>query len=673
MGIDIGGTFTDFILCRDQSGIAALLKVPSTPADPSAAVMEGIKELDCRLAEVGRIVHGTTVGTNALIERRGAEVGLLTTSGFRDVLEIGRTQRLVPNSMFKPQFVRPEPLVPRRHRFEIRERMLAGGHLQEAVNTEDLAAVLAQIENLGLEAIAICFLHSHCNPQNEKLAGAWLQQRQPQLQVTCSSDVVMESGEYERFSTTVINAHLMPVMRNYLRRFEKGLAERGYQRRLFVMASSGGMLTSRQAQSLPVRTILSGPAGGVNGAVYFAGRAGVNNIITYDMGGTSTDVCLVRELQPEISREHLLAGLPLRTVQLEINAVGAGGGSIGWMDADGRLRVGPQSAGAVPGPAAYGLGGELPTITDANLHLGRLSAVSVLGGKIKLFPELAEAALGNLARRFPTLSIPAVAEGIIQIAVASMVGSIKAITIEKGHDPRDYTLVPYGGAGPMHAAFVGEDLGIRTILIPPFPGNLSAFGLAASDVVNDYVEPCLTALAELSAAAIDDGFHRLEEKSMQVFQDEGFDACNLKLLRSMDLRYQGQAFDLNLVVDRNEDPQAIAGRFHQKYLKRYGHNRPHHPLQAVNLRLTATALVDKPLPAPPASTGRSLGHAQKEVRGVFFRGEVLQTPVFDRAALPMGRHRQGPAIVEEEGATTLVPPQWGFEVDPHGNLILKRR
>jgi len=354
-------------------------------------------------------------------------------------------------------------------------------------------------------------------------------------------------------------------------------------------------------------------------------------------------------------------------------AVGAGGGSIGWVDPDGRLKVGPQSAGALPGPAAYGLGGHEPTITDANLHLGRLGEVSMLGGKIRLFPALAQEALNKLALNLTALETHALAEGIIHIGVANMVSSIKEITIEKGHDPRDFTLVPYGGAGPMHAALVGEELGIATVLVPPFPGNLSAFGLVASDVIHDYADPWLTDLTELSAGAIDAKFRILEEKSIQVFLDEGFHDQEFRLLRSMDLRYHGQAFDLNIAVGKNESPDIIAGQFHHKHLERYGHNRPHHPVQLVNVRLTATVLVDKPLLPPPDFTACFFERAQKEMRSVFFNGEVWQTAVFDRSGLPVGCPRPGPAIIEEKGATTLVPPKWGFEVDAYGNLILKRR
>jgi N-methylhydantoinase A len=673
LGIDVGGTFTDFALWDRERSVATLIKVPSTPSNQAEGIVRGIDELGCPPDEMGRIVHGTTVGTNAILQGRGARVGLITTKGFRDLIEIGRTQRLVPNSMFKPKFVRPKPLVPRHLRFEIDERTFANGEIGKDVAPEEVNEVARTMEEEGVESVAICFLHSYRNPRNEKEAGGLLRNRLPSLPTSLSSEVIPEYREFERFSSTVVNAYLTPVMMNYLESLESKLKRSQYGRTLFIMSSSGGMISSKTAQSFPIRTIVSGPAGGVNGAIYFSRQAGFQNIITYDMGGTSTDVCLVKDLLPMVSSEHQLSGIPIKTLQMEINTVGAGGGSLAWVDEDGRLKVGPQSAGADPGPASYGRGGKSPTITDANLFLGRLGTKSLLGGKLRLHAELARESLRRLLEELDGMDPYELAEGILQIGVTKMASAIKEISVERGHDPRDYVMVPYGGAGPMHAAQIAEELGISTMLIPRFPGNLSALGLIVSDVRHDDVRSWIRNLENLSFDELDREFRSMEREALSLLKEEGFEAKDILFQRSLDLRYKGQAFELNITLQNGDAQKKTAERFHARFQETYGHSRPGQTIELVNLRLSSFGLVEKPLLPAYESKGKSIVQARKDKRKVCFQGHFSETPVYERDLLPCEEMLSGPAIIEENGATTVVPPNWRSRVDAYGNLILSRR
>jgi len=672
LGVDIGGTFTDFVLYSDKKGTVVLIKVQSTPIDQAKGVIDGIEELGCPLDEVKRIVHGTTVGTNAVIERKGAKIGLITTRGFKDLIEIGRTQRLVPNSMFRPKFIRPKPLVPRHLRFEVGERTHARGKVVKKIDQKQLDRVIESMEGEGLESIAVCFLHSYCNQENERFVGNYLREKLPLIPVSLSSEVVPEYREFERFSSATVNAYLTPVMMKYLDCLESDFEQNGYGKGLFVMNSSGGMLTSEVAQSFPIRTILSGPSGGVNGAIYFARQAEFSNIITYDMGGTSTDVCLVKNLVPAVSSEHRISGVPIKTLQMEINTVGAGGGSIAWVNKDGRLRLGPKSAGSDPGPASYAKGNTRPTITDANLFLGRLGSRSLLGGSLTLFPELAKESLQRLSEELNGLELHKLAEGILQIGITKMALSIKEISVERGHDPRNYVLVPYGGAGPMHAALIAEELGISTILVPRFPGNLSALGLIVSDIRHDDVVPLLIVLQELKNNEIEDKFHEMKEKAARVLVVEGFGSEKILFQRSLDLRYRGQAFELNIPVQEGNSLDEIMEKFHKRFQERYGHSHPEQKVELVNLRLSSFGVIDKPFLKPLELKRASFQYEKKDERKVFFQGAFWDTPIFERDFLPCGEILNGPIIIEESGATTVVPPDWMVRIDSYGNLILNR-
>jgi len=669
VGVDVGGTFTDVTAVDTTSGEVRVGKVPSQPLNEAAAVLAGLDAVGVDSRAVRRLVHGTTVGTNAILERRGARVALLTTAGFRDLIEIGRTKRNIP-ALFVPTFVRPRPVVDRPLRFEVDERMLTDGTVLRPLDPAEAAPVLDAVAAATPEAVAICFLHAYANPAHERRLGELVARRLPGVPVSLSFDVVPEYREFERFSTTVLNAYLQPLMERYLGDLEKRLFESGYAYGVLTVGSSGGMMTVDTARRLPIRTIVSGPAGGVSQACFLGRHAGRADFITYDMGGTSTDVCLVRDGAPAMSTDSEIGAFPVKVPQIDIHTVGAGGGSLAWLDVDGSLQVGPRSAGARPGPAAYGWGGREATVTDANVVLGRMGTERVLGGAIRLDRALARAAVATLADRLGGLGVEALAEGIVRIAVARMTSSIREITIARGHDPRDFTLVAFGGAGPMHAALIAEELGVPRVLVPRYPGNFSALGLLVSDVKHDDVRTRVGLMRE-RRQAIEAAWAEMEAAGVERLAAEGFAPPAQRLEGALDLRYLGQAFELTVALPRGPlDLDAIARDFHERHRATYGHADPAGQVELVNIRLTARGVVDKPPPrrAPRAGAeGRASG-----TRAAWFGGRELRVDLYERDELPSGTSLRGPAIVEEFGATTVVPPGWGMTMDDLGDLLLER-
>src|SRR5213594_825070 len=631
VGIDVGGTFTDLTAVDEASGRVVVTKVPSQPRHEAGAVLAGLDALGIAARDVRRLVHGTTVGTNAVLERRGARVAILTTAGFRDLIEIGRTKRNIP-ALFVPTFVRPKPVVERKHRFEVVER---------------------------LEADAA-------------------KGRYPRLPVSCSADVVAEYREFERFSTTVLNAYLQPIMDGYLAGLEEPLRATGYAHGVLTIASSGGTMTTETARRLPIKTIFSGPAGGVSQACFVGEVAGVRDFITYDMGGTSTDVCLVRDLAPLTTSDGMLGAFPVKVPQLDMHSVGAGGGSLAWLDVDGSLKVGPRSAGASPGPVAYGLGGTEPTVTDANVVLGRIGARKRLGGRIAIDaaggpPAGALRAVAELGTRVGrAMTVEALAEGIVTIAVARMTSAIREISIQRGHDPRDFTLIAFGGAGPMHALALAQEIGIPRVLVPRHPGNFSALGLLASDIKHDDVRTRVGPLRERRAVA-GDLFAEMDRAARHQLELEGFAAPQQRIVRSLDLRYRGQAFELNVALGAGGLAlDAIEAAFHHRHLAAYGHASPGAAIELVNARLAAYGLVPKPSGERYRSAGASIDDALVARRLLWFDGAPHDCPVWERERLPERGVLRGPAVVEEFGATTVVPPGWGGVLDEHGNLRFER-
>ena len=684
VGVDVGGTFTDVVVHDDVTGALLVGKSPTTAADPVGGLLNALAKLRVALPATGRVVHGTTIGTNAILERTGATVWMLTTRGFRDTLEIARTNRTV---LYDIRARKPAPLVERHRVLEVDERVAFDGAVIRPLAEHDVRDALAHIgaapSGDGAGALVVGFLHAYANPAHERAAARLAEALLPGWFVCTSEAVLPEMREYERFSTTALNAYIGPKVGGYLARLGATLAARGYGGRVFITTSSGGVMTSDVAARLPVHTILSGPAGGVAAAVDLGRLTGDRNLITYDMGGTSTDVCLVEDLEPTLTTEQHIAGLPNRTPQIEINSIGAGGGSVAWLDAGGALRIGPRSAGADPGPACYGRGGTEPTITDANLVLGRVPTGSPLAGAVALDPARARRALSTLLGRVPGLAgEAALADGIVRIAVTRMVGAIKEVSIAKGHDPRDFVLVAYGGAGPMHAAFIAEELEMARVLVPPAPGNVSAFGSLISDVRRDYVRTRLTPTRDAALADVERTFAGLEQEARGQLAAEGIAPERIAMVRALGMRYVGQSWELLVRMPAGADSMATLERaFHAAHERRYGHATAG-AAEIVNFRLTAVGAVPKPPPrrwksepqdVPASRRASSPTPADPARRQVHFGGAPLTVPVYERTRLPAGMVVTGPAIVEEMGATTVIPPGWTATVGEWGELVLQRR
>ena len=669
VGVDVGGTFTDVVAVDPDSGAVRVLKVPTTPADQSDGVLAGIAGLRGECRHMVRLAHGTTVATNALLEGTGARVALVTSAGFRDTLEIGRCRRMVPDTMFDTKFVRPAPLVPRRLRFEIPERLDRHGRVRVPLDEAALAAAAETMADERVEAVAVCFLHAYANAAHETRAAEILAKRLPDAVICTSAEVLPELREFERFSTAAINASLAPVMGRYVRALVRELETRGHDGDLYTMASGGGVMNSATTIAYPVRTILSGPASGVNGAVFVSRLAGRRDLVTCDMGGTSTDVCLVENLAPVITTEGVVNGLPVKTPQVEIHTVGAGGGSIAWLDVDGALRVGPRSAGAVPGPACYGQGGDAATVTDANLFLGRLSP-ALLDGGLPLRPELARAALARLADALGRPGdIEWIAEGIVDLGVATTASAIRKVSIQRGHDPRRFTLVAMGGAGPMHGVQVASELAIGEVLIPPWPGNISALGLLAADIVHDDVRTLLGRADEIALATLEAAYDDMESAGRRTLAEEGVGADSVILTRQADLRYAGQAFEVMVDAPRPLSIGGLTEAFHAAYRRRYGHDQDE-AVELVNLRLRAAGVTRKPV-LPTLAQGRREALGAARPRPACFAGKWHDTPVVRREALGAGDVLDGPLIVEEFGTTTVVPPGWTLRAEESAALAIR--
>lgn len=654
IGIDTGGTFTDFVVL---TGIGLRIhKEPSTPRDPSRAILAGLAHL--ALGETTAIVHGSTVATNALLERKGARVALITTAGFEDVLEIGRQAR---RAIYDLRVTKPSPLVPAERRIGVAERMSYEGEVLEALVEGEAQAAVNRVRGMDVEAVAVCLLHSYAAPAHERALTALLE-GDADLFVTASHDVLPEFREYERCSTTVINAYVGPVMRRYLNR----LAKQMRADRVRIMQSNGGIISLDAAQRYAAQTILSGPAGGAVGGFEMGRRAGFPNVITFDMGGTSTDVALC---PGGVSRtvESEVGDLPIRLPVIDIHTVGAGGGSIARRDPGGALAVGPESAGADPGPACYGKAGTEATVTDANLVLGRLSAEHFLGGESRLDVAAASAAVARLAKAMG-LSPTQTAEGILHVANATMERAIRVISLERGHDPRDFTLVCFGGAGAMHAADLARTLGIPRVLVPEAAGTLSALGMLLADVVRDYSQTLHVSAAGLSKPALQRAFRQLEARAVRELQAEGFSRFAIELERSLDLRYVGQGFELT--VPLSDD---FAGAFHQAHLRRYGYANPDRLVELVNVRLQAVGRTTPPKLTASRLDGRSARAAVIGKTKMVFDGKQRTAALIDRSKLRAGNVLDGPALVVEYSTTTVVPPDYRCRMDRWRNLILEPR
>ncbi|HEX4750947.1 MAG TPA: hydantoinase/oxoprolinase family protein [Bryobacteraceae bacterium] len=648
IAIDTGGTFTDCVFV--SGGELRVLKVPSTPADPGEAVLRGVTQI--APGERAEVLHGTTVGTNSLLERKGARVAFVTTRGFEDTIAIGRQSRPKLYDLF---FTKEPPLASEEMRFGLAERVASDGSVLLAASTEELQRLAQEVAAARPESIAVSLIFAFANPQNERAAAQIL--RKTGVPVSVSHEILPEFREYERGSTVLINAYLAPVMQRYLQKLDTALEEYGSQ--LHVMQSSGGIIPARTAACEPVRTILSGPAGGVVGALAVAKASGFDRILTFDMGGTSTDVALVDAAAGlHTSTEFQILGMPVAVPMLDIHTVGAGGGSLASFDRGGALKVGPESAGATPGPICYGRAGEQPTVSDANLLLGRLDADYFLGGAMKLDEERAreytQRAKGKIA------GLETFAEGIVQLADLHMERALRKISVEQGHDPRDFTLVSFGGAGPLHACALARALNIPKVLVPNMPGALSAYGILVSDVIRDYSR---TLMVKPNDESISRALPELEKQGRGEMAAAGLNAV---AVRSLDLRYAGQGYELQVPWSAD-----YVNEFHRLHAKRYGYSDEKRQVEVVNARVRMIALTEPVEFTRNEITGGDGSQARLRTKRMFFAGEWLNGGLYDRDKLRAGDKLAGPAVITEYSATTFLPPDCVAEVDAYRNLVIE--
>lgn len=675
IGVDVGGTFTDIIGYDVEEKKYTFAKVPSTPAGQWRGVVNSIDVLQVQPQEIARFAHGTTVATNDLLEGKGAHCALITTKGFRDALEIGKTKRLV-GGLFDMKFVRTEPLIGRQHRYEVHERMGADGVPLTPVDPQEIRELARKLTSEGYNAIAICLINSHVNPEHEEQISAILAEVIQDLPVTVSSRLVRERGEFERMSTAAVNAYLTPNMVDYLNRIELALAEHGIDATVDVMGSNGGAMSLASARHFAVGTFLSGPVGGVTASVKLCKLLGLDDIITFDMGGTSTDVLLASNLEPRLSVDNKLHSYPLRTPQFDIHTIGAGGGSLISINDDKTLAVGPQSAGAFPGPACYGRGGELPTVSDANVLLGRLSTGRPIAGELTLSRELAEAAFGRVRDRIDAghEEVTALASAAFDISIAKMSGAVREVSVYRGFDPRDFALVAFGGAGPMHALFVADELNIQTVVVPLFPGHFSALGQIMAEYRRDFVLPWSGTIARLTIKNARDLAKELQDMGNAYLDGEEVSETFRSMNFSVDARYAGQSFTLAVPWDpRNEDFDILSERFSKRHHETFGYSDKESDVEVTAMRVSARGSdensrdLDLTRMRPTHMDGT--GDMLIERRQVFFDDRWFDCPVYFRDLIPTGKKIAGPAVIEEFGGTTVVPPAWVFHVHATGALV----
>lgn len=675
VGVDTGGTFTDLILVNEDSGDLVIHKLPSTPDNPGLAVLEGVG----RLLDMARIpardvtflIHGTTVATNALLERKGAKCALITTLGFRDVLQIGRQNR---PRLYDFWAKRAEPLISRRWRYEIPERILHDGRTLIPLDEQATFQVVKELKEEGIESVAISLLHSYANPRHEQRIKDILKREIPGVFLSVSSDILPEFREYERTSTVAVNAFVMPKVSRYVDLLVDELRRLSLGSDLYIMQSNGGVIAAATAKEVSARTVLSGPAGGVLAGLHVGGLTGRSNVITMDMGGTSLDVSLIFDGRPTLTTEGEVGGHPIKLPMIDINTIGAGGGSIAWLDAGGALRVGPRSAGADPGPVCYSKGGTEPTVTDANVILGRLNPEYLLAGRMRIDAEAADEAVKRSIADPMGVDAVRAAEGIIRVVNANMARAIRVVSVEKGYDLREFSLVVFGGAGPLHGAELARDLGIPEVIVPPFPGITSAQGMLAADVRHDYVRTNVTLLTSVAPGDLNRTYQELEEEAKSQLLEEGFTGDAVVLMRSADLRYHGQAYELCVPVPAGMlseiDLADLAEDFHSAHLKAYGYDRRGEILELVNLRVAAFGKLPG-LRARRSESGTSRLPVPAEYRDVVLDGVFYKCPVFQRDALCTGDRIAGPAIIEQMDSTTLLWPKQDLVVDEYFNLVIR--
>ena len=662
---DIGGTFTDLVV--EPSDAAVFVdKVPTTPYNPAQGVVEAVRRRIPDPSDIEFFVHGTTVGINAFLERKGERVLLITTQGHRDGYTIARGNR---QALYELRYRKPKLLVPRRDVHEIRGRIAWDGRVIEPLNERDFDSIIDKAKSEAINAIAVCFLHAHTFPEHELEARRILNATLPGVSVSLSHEVAKEWREYERASSAVMNAYVAPVVRRYLTSLEQQFTSMGMSAPVHVMQSNGGVISADTARKNPIFTLLSGPVGGTIAGTALAARGGRQNLLCVDMGGTSFDLSLVINGSASKTLEAELEGLPLLMSIVDVQTIGTGGGSIAWLD-NGAMRVGPQSAGSIPGPACYGRGGAEPTVTDANLYLERLGEKSLLGGEMALDKAAAERAIERVASD-AGLSREAFAEGILAISNAAMADAMRTITVSQGVDPRDFTLVAFGGAGPMAACFLAEELEIGEVLVPCFPGTFSAWGMLQTDLRRDLTRSFYRPAHAVTVKELEAGYEALIDEGRVAIAREGVERGDMSHRRSADMRYIGQEYTINARVRTPIDLGEVIESFHTAHQSRYGHSSPSAPVEFVNLRIAALGMLKKYTQAVelPASDGHDAIAGERQT---VFNATPHATRILLRPRLPASFQAEGPVIVEERSATTVVPPGWNVTVDPQGNLLLQR-
>lgn len=673
VAIDIGGTFTDVVTMRESDGLIQVVKVSSTPDDPSRAFIQGISEINRKLHirpdEISCLIHGSTVGCNAVVQGRLPKTALITTEGFRDVLELARMIR--PQS-YNLHFSKARLLVPRALRFEVNERISAKGEVVTPLSQAELDRLVEQIKASGAEAVAVSCLFSFLNPQHEKAIGDAIRNAIPGSCVCLSSEVNPIFREYERTCVTVLNAALISVMSSYLNKIHSGLLKLGCTAPLYIMRQDGGYMGSNAAQQIPVQALVSGPTGGALMANYLGKITGHTDVVSLDVGGTTADVCMTTKGNIQIADSLTVGGYPLSIRSIEVNAVGAGGGSIAWIDKGGFLHVGPESAGSFPGPIAYGLGGQNVTLTDANLALGRLDSKGLLNGEMTINADLAKQAVADFAKKLD-MNAEECAEGIVRIAVANMAKGIRVISVERGFDLRDFVLVPFGGGGAMYASEIARELGIPKVVIPRHPGTGSAFGLLTSDLRHMASRSCVAAIGSNTTQDFTAISHELTETVLKKMNEEGHKASDVTLEAVGDFRYRGQSYEIPVPVSMpitQESLENAAKEYHVVYEQRYGHCNRGQDVEIVNLHIAGVASIGR-AKLEAIAPGHGAERAKIGNRDVIFGGKHYNTALYQRELLGAGDTVTGPAIISEYDSTTILWPEDRAVVDEVGNLVLE--
>ena len=677
LSVDVGGTFTDIVLFDDENKKIHTTKVSSTPQDQSIGLIEGIRKICAQVGidydEISYFIHGTTVATNALLERKGAKTALIVTEGFRDVFEIGRQNR---PDLYNFWISRPKPPIPRHMVFEVPERILFNGMVEKPLDEKAARRVCQEIREQEAESVAVCFINSYRNGENEMAMKRILSEELPNLPVSISFEVLPEIKEYERICTTAVNAYLMPKVQTYINNLVVRKNNLGIEPKLHVMQSNGGIMSAEVAGSRSVHTVFSGPAGGVLGGMYIAGITGEKNVITLDMGGTSTDIVLIENNTIRLTTDGEIGSFPIKVPMIDMHTIGTGGGSIAWIDAGGTLRLGPHSAGANPGPACYNIGGIHPTVSDCNLLLGRLDPDMFLGGERKLYPEKSELAVQNDISDILDLSPIKAAMGIVNIADANMCGGVKVISTQRGYDLREFSLISFGGAGSLHAASIARELGMKKVIVPMYPGNFSAIGAELAEVRYDYVRTHVEKVCDMKPEQYNELFASMMAQAKRHLKDEGFGEESICFIGTADMRYAGQAWELSVavpvLVESSGDYAKIINAFNSAHEMSYGYTLDARDITFVNLRLAAVGTIPKlTYQAEPLGENRA-EDAVRTIRKVYFGDRFVDTKIYRREKLNPGCRFSGPALIEEYASTIVVQPGDTASVDAYRNIIAKQ-